>query len=145
MKSHVIKIFILAFLFVSGSSSSGIVDMTMFSRANCATINESISWDATRKWVMDVISYQLHINGESNTIYDVMNDEPRYRAYAGCVLCGYGGWYVAGAHYLLDTKYDSDQEYFIVENCPAWEAFTWSERMLWCKTSVAIDCNLGEW
>jgi len=144
------SICIFVFISASGISHAGFLSLTMFSRANCIAFNESVSWDATRQWVMDIESWQFHDDERSRFFYDYHgswwdgSNPPRNRAYAGCALCGISGWYVVGDHYLLDKEYP-DSSALLMENCPVFVPPGWTEEMVLCKVSYAISCNLTEW
>jgi len=145
----IIDSILICFLFIcfSGSAYAGFFNLTMFSRANCATFNESVSWDGWNEWRMEVESDQMHADGRRRGFIDRDTGIPRNRAWAGCLFCGISGWTVYGTHYLED-KYTEDESYMndVIEFCAdEGGAFVESGTMVDCKKSFATNCNLTEW
>jgi len=150
VKFKILLVFSFVVFSVSGMSHAGFLGLTMFSRANCVSFNESVSWDASRQWVMDVASWQSHEDGRSRYFEDFQSvwwdviGPPRNRAYAGCNLCGISGWEVYGYHYLLDTEYP-EGPFFLADACPLPVTPGWTDQMVICKTTHETSCNLTEW
>lgn len=105
------------------AAHAGFTGLTWFSRANCALINESITWDLTkphRLWTGTVHYRNGLYQHEFNSGWVGTWGDRRSRA--GDTESGLG-WKVFGYH---------------------WE-YTLSLGVFKLGESVAIDCNLGEW
>jgi hypothetical protein len=141
-------IFLIAML---SSAPMAPESLTMFSRANCISFNESISWDG-RGLTDDKWKFQLSTQSDQwfDTVLPsrtfVADWETTWRSYAGCNLCGSSGWTVVGMHFAYptsDQRYQGLQEEVLDTLCPgAWEAGIGSG--IECRISEAVDCNLGE-
>lgn len=111
-----ISVFVLLIIF-SESISAGFNGLTHHSRANCAN-NESISWDATRNHMLEVISMHNPQSGFDKDIHKVENKmHSTWRS--GAVHWGEGvntkNWIVHGYHYMQDGQ----GKLFIADNTTA--------------------------
>ena len=119
MKS--LGIILIALMVNIGLTEKSEAALSWFSRANCATLNESISWDPyAYHWLW---TYTAHykmgpLKHKWNTGW-----KHTWRSYAGHSDGATLGWYVKGRHW----KY--------VPNVGVQE-LGWTS---------ATDCNLGEW
>lgn len=94
--------------------------LSLLSRANCASFNESVSWDPWAYNWLWTDSYHYH-----NGIYKhIISTGWAYtwRSYAGDHELP-GGWFVSGAHWRLSS----------------------SVGVYWMGSTSAIDCNLSQW
>jgi len=95
--------------------------LSLFSRANCASINESISWDPWAYNWLWTDSYHYY-----NGIYRHLvrtGWEYTLRSRAGHSLEAYGGWFVSGVHWR-------------------WSSLA---GVYWMGGTSAYDCNLSQW
>ncbi|WP_156100016.1 hypothetical protein [Nitrosococcus oceani] len=95
--------------------------LSLFSRANCAGVNESISWDPWASNWLWTDSYHYH-NG---TFKHIISTGWAYtwRSRAGHQNEGWGGWFVSGAHWRWSSSIGT----------------------YWMGSTSATDCNLSQW
>lgn len=94
--------------------------LAWFSRANCLTLNESITWDPfSTYWLW---TYTGHY--QNGVLMHGWNTgwQLTWRSYAGHSDGSFGGWYVWGNHYRLNYT-----------------------AMIHLGSTSAVDCNLSSW
>ncbi|MFT4254983.1 MAG: hypothetical protein QM608_21175, partial [Caulobacter sp.] len=82
--------------------------LSMFSRANCLTYNESLSWDGRGALQPE---WEFNLATESLQFFDTIAPSRfietgwavTWRSYAGCNFCGSAGWSVEGWHYATTS------------------------------------------
>lgn len=93
---------------------AGINGLTHHSRANCLSINESISWDAHHKWWVTVTSTHLPPNSTKpvhwsyfpeNDGYPPVNPARTWRGAAMHIGEACCGWLVSGYHEIYKKGY----------------------------------------
>lgn len=140
MWARIITPFLLL-LFVSNNANSGAMKLTMFSRANCAGFNESISWDASHEWELWVVSDQVASDGSYRTFESSAGFQNR--AYAGCAACtGNKEWTVEGTH---NATYNDKEEFDYLDNYCELTPLGGSPYSTYCKYTISTSCNLSEW
>lgn len=92
MKTLMIRIVIAIFcLTFSGSTQSGVFNLSAISRANCIN-HESITWDLLGNlredpWIMAMDVLVVYENGRLDSI--ILDDEPANRQAYICVFCAF--------------------------------------------------------
>lgn len=126
---------------LSNTANSAMFKLTMFSRANCAGFNESVSWDASHEWSLFVISDQAASNGSYRTFES--NAGYQNRAYAGCAACtGNTEWTVEGTHNASFTDRD---EFDYLDNYCEFTPMGGGPYSAFCRYTTGSTCNLSEW
>jgi len=131
-------------------AQAGFWELTMFSRASCQGISESISWDLWEQWEIGT-----EITWVSPTQYgwdeDVLDNIEvlRRRSRVACSGSSCSGIYqVDGCHYATDldnnNQRSNSKDEYLMSYCPEYIASGLLPSSP-CKPSVATDCNLGEW
>ncbi len=72
--------------------------LTIHSRANCLSLNETISWDWTHYWMLNTMA--VHYNNGVLQHQYATGWQYTWRSAAVCWGEGRGGWTVVGAHYI---------------------------------------------
>jgi hypothetical protein len=101
------KRYLFAILLTSTAAHAGFNGLTAHSRANCLTINESISWDATRKWDLYVTAFHYRWNGSTwiNQHKDISSGTYDHTWRAASVHVGEarsGQWRVTAEHWIIE-------------------------------------------
>ena len=141
MKSRLVGLSLVMAVLGCGSAQA---DVGMFSRANCAGFNESVSWDPIQSWMFATDSMQTNeITGEYR---DFVADEALTgRSYAGCGFCGTEGWHVEGTHWAGTQDKERDNNYLRDHICETGWTPQSIANVIPCKRSEARTCNLTEW
>lgn len=122
------KLVLLLLVSINTSTYAGFNGLTAHSRANCVTINESISWDATREsstyrlWTKGSHFYKGAKKHELNT---GANYEQTWRSAVLHLGEGMGDWRVVGEHWIY-WPYDGQQRLFKktdVSNCAVYDGW----------------------
>ncbi len=115
----------------------------MFSRANCVSVNESITYSPYGYYAnLETYAGITHSNG-SHTYYSHLPGLARWSR-AGCQFCSLGGYHVIGRHYLdgpsgwQHTVLPSTYDRAAIEYCNRWD-----KRNGPCETSSTADCSIS--
>jgi hypothetical protein len=104
IKKSTLLLSLIAIHSVHSYAYAGLNKLTFHSRANCLSFNETVSWDATRKWYLYTYAEHRHLNSKTNSWDEVheVYDGPSitWRSAAYHFNEGYGGWFVSGMHYF---------------------------------------------
>ncbi|WP_154667243.1 hypothetical protein [Niveispirillum irakense] len=138
----------LAAVLVSKAGFAGVVDLTMFSRANCVGVNESISWAGTSIISKDYQFNLAIISNQDNSELQLKRSfmegyEQTWRLHAGCFLCGDDGWFVEAEHFA--DPMNKEQEEYLEQYCDSDWTNSGQSFSGPCKATTATDCNLEEW
>jgi hypothetical protein len=112
----IVSITLMNLLHINDASAA----LAWFSRANCATMNESITWDPFASyWLWTYTGHYKNgvLQHGWNTGWALT-----WRSYAGHSDGDYSGWYVWGEHYRLNAT-----------------------KMIHLGSTDAVDCNLSSW
>ncbi len=147
-KMKLLKFVIPLTTFLSSNAClAGVFDLTMFSRANCAGVNESISWSGSsivsRKFQFNLGIISIQTNAKLSVKRSFMEGYLQtWRLHAGCFFCGNDGWSVEGQHFADPTS--EEQKDYLEQYCSSDWVNSGQSFAGPCKITTAIDCNLGE-
>lgn len=105
MKGKIITILLI--LSPNTLSYAGFNGLTHHSRANCLTLNESVSWDARGRYRLQVNSIHTDKNKKWHEVHDPVkrpNYDLKWRFAAYHIGEAFSGWTVEGYHYSFNPR-----------------------------------------
>lgn len=93
-------------LYTATVAYAGIKELTWHSRANCLSINESITWHHGHSYILNTDSYHYYGTMDANQPKHIMKTGwvNTWRSADVHWTEGTGGWIVSGDHYILDKN-----------------------------------------
>lgn len=116
-------VYLLTFFFISYNVHAGFHSTTAHSRANCGSINESITWNKDHWYTWRVISTHQDKHGNSHH----MDTGKQYT------------WRCAAVHWVESVPGNRD---WWVQGLHFW--FNDQGKQIYDTTTVAIDCGLAD-
>lgn len=115
-------IMLIVVLFLSETVYAGFKALTWHSRANCLTINESITWEFNKKHTLRTISEHYNPTDNDRHQFDTYWDIT-WRSAAIHFGEGYGGWIVNGHHQVYEDNKIKDLYTLNVSDCKIYDGW----------------------
>lgn len=107
------------------SSQAGVFGTTSHSRANCATFNESVTWNKNESHWWRVKSLHQSERGEAHLVDTGMAYTWRAAAFHAGEALGErtGQWYVQGYHFYLNNGREIYDSYTSADGCNQYDGW----------------------
>src|SRR3990167_8098396 len=99
-----ISVLLSTILFINSPSIHAAANaLTIHSRANCLGINESISWDGTKRWMLFTIGHHMVSNSKESHKIETGWEQTWRSAAIHWSEANYKSYHVVGEHYLKNN------------------------------------------